>query len=107
MSLLNRASNTIVDRDPATKKRYYRSTIIPSMKRSNIDYELYTTVDGDNFPALAVKYYGNAKLWWIIAEYNDLVNGGYMIKPGTILKIPINLNEYKSLYDEENRKRII
>jgi len=45
---------------------------------------------GDKFYLLAAHYYNNAKLWWIIAQYNKTPTEHHAIE-GQIIKIPFPL----------------
>lgn len=36
------------------------------------DDRLHTVVEGDRLDLLAHRYLGDARLWWIICDYNDL-----------------------------------
>jgi hypothetical protein len=43
--------------------------------------------DGDRLDLLAHRYLGEAKLWWIICDYNDILFP-LELTPGTVLRIP-------------------
>ena len=47
----------------------------------------HTVIDGDRIDLLAHRYLGNAKLWWIICDYNDLFFP-LEITLGQVLRIP-------------------
>lgn len=51
------------------------------------DDTFHTVVDGDRLDLLAHRYFGDARLWWVIAEYNDLT---WMLDltTGTELRLP-------------------
>lgn len=57
--------------------------------------------DSDRLDILAQKFYGNQKLYWIIALANNLGKGSLDIAAGTTLRIPMNVieisNEYRRL----------
>jgi len=38
------------------------------------DNSEYKPVDGDSFTSLAYRYYGDSRLWWVIAEFNRVVD---------------------------------
>lgn len=40
---------------------------------------------GETLDSIAYRLYGNSRLWWIIADLNDLTHALY-IKPGTKLR---------------------
>jgi len=50
------------------------------------DY-FHTVIDGDRIDLLAHRYLGNAKLWWIICDYNDLFFP-LELALGQVLRIP-------------------
>ena len=45
---------------------------------------------GDRFYKLAEQYYGNPKLWWVIAWYNTTPTETH-VKVGDVIKIPMPL----------------
>ncbi|HRT96273.1 MAG TPA: hypothetical protein P5532_17760 [Planctomycetota bacterium] len=36
------------------------------------DDRFHTVVEGDRLDLLAYRYLGDARLWWVIADYNDI-----------------------------------
>lgn len=53
------------------------------------DCNTHIVVEKDTLDQLAFKYYGDAKLWWVILEANQSTVKEYFdVKPGTKLKIP-------------------
>lgn len=50
---------------------------------------------GDRLDLLAVKYFKDARLWYVIAIANNLGKGTFFIEPGTRLRIP-NSNSISS-----------
>jgi len=50
----------------------------------------YTWKTGDKFWRLASDHYGDARLWWIIAQFNRKPTEGHL-QPGDVIKIPIEL----------------
>lgn len=51
------------------------------------DDSFHSVVDGDRIDLLAHRYLGNAKLWWIICDYNDLFFP-LELELGQVLRIP-------------------
>lgn len=51
------------------------------------DDRLHTVVEGDRLDLLAHRYLGDARLWWIICDYNDLFFP-LALDPGLALRIP-------------------
>lgn len=78
-------TNRLIQKE--TKKSYYESTIYPKVTPS--DNDLYViAVQGDRLDVLANKYYGDPKMWWIIATANNLNDATLSIEPGKQLRIP-------------------
>jgi len=48
---------------------------------------LHIVVEGDRLDLLAHRYLGDARLWWIICDYNDLFFP-LALEPGLALRIP-------------------
>ena len=51
------------------------------------DDRFHTVIDGDRIDMLAYHYLGDATLWWIICDYNDIFFP-LELTPGTVLRIP-------------------
>ncbi len=51
------------------------------------DDRFHTVTDGERLDIIAHRYLGDAKLWWIICDYNDLFLP-LDLDPGTLLRIP-------------------
>lgn len=56
--------------------------------KQEADDLIITAHEGDRLDALASKFYGSSRLWFVIASVNNLTNGSMHIKPGTQLRIP-------------------
>jgi len=54
----------------------------------------------DRLDLLAHKYYGNRKLWWIIAISNQLVNGSLVVPTGKRIRIPQNEHGFMNSIDK-------
>ena len=67
------------------KKNYYGTTIYKKVKEKNSD-NYFISQEGDRCDNLAVRFYGNASLWWFIAKVNNLTTMN--IPAGTSLRIP-------------------
>lgn len=46
----------------------------------------------NNLPLISYFYYGTVKLWWLIAEAND-IHDPLVLEPGTVLRVP-DLSSY-------------
>ncbi len=51
------------------------------------DDRFHTVTDGERLDIIAHRYLGDAKLWWIICDYNDLFLP-LDLEPGAVLRIP-------------------
>ena len=62
--------------------------------------------DGDRLDALAANYFGDGRYWWVICLLNDIsLPFGSTITPGTILRMPTNVNKILSII--EGRRNIV
>lgn len=54
----------------------------------NNDYTTYVTKDGDTYDSLALKFYNNPTYYWIICDFNRIIDCMKPLKPNTTLYIP-------------------
>lgn len=77
-------------------KIYHENWIARSIdKTSNDQYYTVTMTEQDRLDIIAVKFYGTAKYWWVIALANDIIDP-FTLDIGTTLRIPTLI----SLYNE-------
>jgi len=89
---------------PQTKingKLAYKTVRYPEIPLSPEDIYVYTQ-QGDRFDVLALQFYQDSSLWWIIAAGNPQVTLGSLIIPSGIqLRIPAFpanvINDYKTI----------
>lgn len=105
---MNRYQNTSLIK--INNKICYQTTKYPEIPLTDNDVYVYT-VQGDRFDALALQYYGDQSLWWIISIANtaiagtslpsDLPQNSLVIPEGKQIRIPANyaevLNSFKQL----------
>ena len=61
------------------------------------------TSQGDRYDLLALQMYKNIDLWWIISIANQtLPQNGLFIAEGTQIRIPVNIQNILSQYNELN-----
>lgn len=61
-------------------------------------YQSHTVNKGDSFDSLALKYYNNPTLYWVICSFNHIQNPYMSLKEGSTIKIPSLSNiEYDKL----------
>lgn len=83
-------------------KRYLGTTKYPKIPLSLSDIYVYAT-QGDRFDILAQQYYQDPSLWWVISSANsDLPQDSYYIPEGTQIRIPQNISQVMSLFDNLN-----
>jgi len=85
---------------PITKensgKRAYVTSRYPEVPLSENDIYVYTT-QGDRYDVLALNYYGDSSLWWIIASANPNIGLSTLVIPeGVQIRIPNNIREIVS-----------
>jgi len=51
------------------------------------DDRFHTIIDGDRIDLIAHRYLGDARLWWIICDYNDIFFP-LELEVGTVMRIP-------------------
>ncbi len=73
-------------------KTVYRSRLYKPIPLRDDDLYVVTQT-GDRLDAIAYKFYGDAKLWWIIASANNIHNAPTGIEDGLILRLPMNYIE--------------
>jgi phage tail protein X len=61
---------------------------IASPKARIINYTYYRVVDGERVDVIANDFYGNAQLWWKIADANPDILDWLELDAGTILRVP-------------------
>ena len=60
-----------------------------ALKRTQYgDNRDYTVQPGDTWPAISLRFLGSAELWWIIAEFNRILDPFESLVPGVHLVIP-------------------
>ena len=69
-------------------------------ENSFISYISYYWSPNDKYHKLASKYYGDSKLWWVIAQYNQAPTEQHLTE-GQLLKIPIPLSSIISFMGQE------
>ena len=95
---MSRYSSIPFTRYTEDSKQGYVITKYPEIPAEFSDIYVYTT-RGDRYDTLALSYYQNPSLWWVIASANALPGDSLVVEPGTQLRIPVDLigaiNTYK------------
>ena len=70
----------------------YTTSRYPEIPLSENDIYVYTT-QGDRYDVLALNYYGDSSLWWIIASANPNIGLSTLVIPeGVQIRIPNNIS---------------
>jgi len=70
----------------------YATSRYPEIPLSENDIYVYTT-QGDRYDVLALNYYGDSSLWWIIASANPSIGLNTLVIPeGVQIRIPNNIS---------------
>lgn len=84
--------------------RYRRNAIFPTIPALSSDIYVISTA-GDRYDTLALEYYSDSSLWWIIAGINSCNKDSLAIKPGVQLRIPAQPQDVINAYEELNNER--
>lgn len=99
---MNRYQNAPILKN-ITKKRYFGTTKYPEIPLDFNDIYVYSTI-GDRFDLLALQYYSDSTLWWVISIANTtLTQGSYHIPEGTQIRIPANISRIMAQYNALNQ----
>lgn len=71
--------------DPKNNKYYYGLT---SHLRNDTSYVIYEVKPGDSYDSIALDHYGCALFYWVITDYNRIVDAITPPEPGTQLRLP-------------------
>ena len=81
------ADSTIVN---VAVNGHTRKVIVPSPAQPyTITYRTYVFTESDTLDGLAAQYFGQATMWWKIADANPEVLDWFTILPGTTIRIPV------------------
>jgi nucleoid-associated protein YgaU len=82
----------------SNQKNYFKPLKYPEIPLSINDLYVVASI-GDRLDLLAFQFYGDSRLWWIIASANmGVVNrDSYSLKPGTEIRIP---SDYQNILDD-------
>ncbi len=90
----------------ATGKQIYATSRYPEIPLSENDIYVYTS-QGDRYDLLALNYYGDSSLWWIIAAGNPNVDLMTLVIPeGVQIRIPGNFSQVISEFTLINQLRL-
>jgi len=87
----------------STGKQIYATSRYPEIPLLENDIYVYTT-QGDRYDVLALNYYGDSSLWWIIASANPNIDLMTLVIPeGVQIRIPGNFSRVVSEFNLINQ----
>ena len=93
---------TILKTRTLNGKRLYQTTKYPVLPL-NLNDLYVITQESDRFDNLALQYYGDPTLWWVISIANpNLPQNSYFPPPGVQLRIPSNIAGVISNFEQIN-----
>ncbi len=102
---MNRYQNIPVIKS-ATGKQIYATSRYPEIPLSENDIYVYAS-QGDRYDLLALNYYGDSSLWWIIASANPNIDLMTLVIPeGVQIRIPGNFSQVVSEFSLINQLRL-
>ena len=87
-----------------TDPRYYKNALYPEVEPLVDDTYIITT-SNDRLDLLAYDFYGDPKLWWVIATANNLSGNSMYVQNGVQLRIPSNVQDILSKFLQINKVR--
>ena len=86
-------------------KRYYKPLKYPEIPLDINDTYIITT-SGDRLDLLAHQFYGDVRLWWIIASANMNVikRDSFILKPGLEIRIPNDTTNILLKFEDLNQQ---
>ena len=81
--------------------RYYKPTVVPNVPIKDSDIFVYP-IYGDRFETIALRYYNDSTLWWIIAKANELSRGEISADPLKKLRIPTEIDDILESVEKSN-----
>jgi len=85
-------------------KKYRSNPIYPTVPPTEDDIYIMTTI-GDRYDTLALQFYKDSSLWWIIASANNHQRASLAVTPGIQLRVPGDKTNAIRLYNEVNSTR--
>lgn len=67
-------------------ERYFYG--LTSWLNNNVGYALYTVQPGDTYDSIAFDYYGSSTFYWVVCDFNRILDPFIEPVVGTQLKLP-------------------
>lgn len=74
----------------------FRRSLDTSVRPDDVYYEATLT---DTLQTIAYRHLGDVKLWWIVGEFNEIVNPFEEIEPGTRIRLPSRTRLWMEILD--------
>lgn len=85
-------------KDPRIAEDTFFGTFVsPEIRLTNQDaFITIQNKDNGRLDLMATEFYGDPRLWWVIALANNIVDPTYGVEVGTVIRIPRPENVFKS-----------
>ncbi len=84
-------------------KRLFNTVILPNPSGNDTDIFIQTT-SPDRLDKLALIFYEDETMWWVIATANGLGKGTYIVPANTRLRIPDIIGIQQVIIDTNNER---
>ena len=101
--MARRYSNTQITLD-RKGKRFFNNSIYPEIPVNENDIYVITT-GTDRYDTLALQFYQDSSLWWVIASANNSKTDSLAVQQGVQLRIPAKSLDVKGLFSNLNKNR--
>ena len=99
--MISRYQNIPVTKLNVTGSVYYQTNVYPTIQPTDSDYYVITTVN-DRLDLIALDFYQDSSLWWVIASANALPGDSIYPPIGVQLRIPTNIQTVLNNYNLVN-----
>ena len=82
--------------------RVYATTYYPEIPIEDSDQFIFTK-EGDRLDSLADKFYGDHRLWWVIAKSNS-IKGRIALETAKLIRIPGNITQIIEKFKNLNKQ---
>lgn len=89
--------NIPITRVNVTGSQYYQTNVYPSIQPTDNDYYVITTIN-DRLDLIALDFYQDQSLWWVIASANALPGDSIYPPIGIQLRIPSDIKTILNNY---------
>tara|TARA_R110001632_G_scaffold121319_2_gene234014 strand:- start:977 stop:1279 length:303 start_codon:yes stop_codon:yes gene_type:complete len=85
-------------------KRIQGQTLYPPIIPKSTDLYIVSR-DGQRLDTLANEYYQDPRMWWVLAQANNITGGTLFVPPGTQLRIPKDVTSINTDLQKLNTER--